>query len=102
MATARQQRWQDGDRWVEGDIRYTCNSSSQLSNDPGSYYLSMDNLKTGAHATAVYNSDGTLAEIKQNAQWVRVPTQTQKKEREIDWIRIIRDSWQRAIRIWFK
>ncbi len=87
--------WRDGLQWQEGDIRYTVNSSSELAHDPGSYYLNMLNVKTGAKATAVYNSDGTLANVDANRDWVEVGTQ-----RQIPWMQILRESWRRAINMY--
>jgi len=98
MSTPRRAapHWRDGAQWEEAGIRYTVNSSKELAHDLGAYYLNMVNLKTGAKATAVYNSDGTLAQVKANKDWVEVPTQKQS----IDWVALLRDSFRRALRFW--
>jgi hypothetical protein len=90
--------WQDGAQWQEGDIRYTVNSSSELKHDVGAYYLNMTNVKTGEKATAVYNSDGTLADVRANQSWRPVPRQKQKA----DAAGMVRDSVRKAMRFWFK
>lgn len=59
----------DGSQWQDSDgTIHTVNSTS----DPkaqGGYYHTQYNPATGDKATAVYNSDGTFADVKANSQW---------------------------------
>lgn len=88
----------DGQQWQEGDILYTVNSAidKTLPPDQGQYYVSMKNVRTGEHSTAVYNSDGTFAPVKANRDWKAVRKQSQGIAA------MIVDSFRRAIRIVFK
>jgi len=57
-----------GDRWTADDgTSHTVNPTSDPQ-VPGGYYHSQTN-SDGEKSTAVYNSDGSLADIKQNRDW---------------------------------
>ncbi|QHU93909.1 hypothetical protein GWK78_02625 [Candidatus Saccharibacteria bacterium oral taxon 488] len=67
--------YQDGDRWVDPDgTSHTVNSTNDP-NVPGGYYYNQHG--PDGHATAVYNSDGTFANVAANRDWVEVPRQDQ-------------------------
>lgn len=70
--------YQDGERWIDSDgTSHTVNSTSDP-NVPGGYYYNQHG-PTGDgsiwHATAIYNADGTFADIPQNRDWQDVPRQ---------------------------
>ncbi|MDO4773707.1 MAG: hypothetical protein Q4A37_01110, partial [Candidatus Saccharibacteria bacterium] len=66
--------YQDGDRWFDNDgTSHTVNSTSDPAVPEGGYYHSIGN--SSGHATAVYNPDGTLADVSANAGWQDSPRQ---------------------------
>lgn len=65
---------QDGARWVDSSgTSHTVNSTSDPAVPAGGYYYNQHG--SDGHATAVYNPDGTLADVAANRDWVDVPRQ---------------------------
>ncbi|MGH7928987.1 MAG: hypothetical protein ACREQV_14455 [Candidatus Binatia bacterium] len=49
-----------GDRWEQGGMTYTVNSTDDATAGEGGFYLSMQDNETGEKATAVYDADYNL------------------------------------------
>ena len=64
---------QDGDQWSAGDTTHTVNSTSDPAVPAGGHYHNQHG--PDGHATAVYNPDGTMADVAANSQWQDVPRQ---------------------------
>ena len=71
-------------------------NDQNLVDDPGAYYVSMFNVRTKQHATAVYRSDGTLADVKSNKQWV----DARRAKAGVNIGALLRDSFRRAINMY--
>jgi hypothetical protein len=64
---------QEGARFeVGGGMNVTVNSTDDA-RVPGGYYVSIGNGQD--HSTSVHNSNGTLADVKANDDWVDSPRQ---------------------------
>ncbi len=64
----------DGDQWTTPDgTTHTVNSTSDPRVGEGGYYYNQHG--PDGHATAVYNADGTLADVPANSDWTDVPRQ---------------------------
>lgn len=60
--------YQDGEQWTADDgTTHTVNSTNDPNAPGGYYHTQVDN--DGNKATAVYNSDGTMADVKANRDW---------------------------------
>lgn len=59
----------DGEQWEEGGMRITVNSALDDRVKGEGYYVTLEDLETGAKSTAVYNEDGTLADVPRNRQF---------------------------------
>jgi hypothetical protein len=58
----------DGEQWTASDgTKHTVNST-QDPKAPGGYYHTQTS-PDGTKATAVYNADGSLADVKANKDW---------------------------------
>lgn len=58
----------DGEQWTTSDgTKHTVNSTEDP-RAPGGYYYSQTD-SNGNKATAVYNSNGTLADVPANKDW---------------------------------
>ena len=63
----------DGEQWTDSDgTRHTVNSTDDP-NAAGGYYHNQKG--PDGKATAVYNADGTLADVPANREWTEVPRQ---------------------------
>jgi hypothetical protein len=60
-------------QWEQDGVKYTVNETSDPA-APGGYYLSQEDTETGDHATAVYNPDDTLADVRANESWAPAPS----------------------------
>ena len=64
----------DGDQWKDSaGTTHTVNSADDPKAAGGYYYTQVDS--DGNKATAVYNSDGTFANVSTNSDWKDVPRQ---------------------------
>lgn len=64
----------DGAQWEDSaGTTHTVNSADDPKATGGYYYTQVDS--SGNKATAVYNSNGTMADAKANSEWVEVPRQ---------------------------
>ena len=64
----------DGEQWVGPDGTIHTVNSTEDPRVPGGYYHTQYDPETGAKATAVYNADGTFADVPANKAWVEKPT----------------------------
>lgn len=69
----RMSGYRDGERWTNSDGSTVTVNSTNDPGAPGGYYVSQSD--GGDHSTAVYNGDGTLADVPANSGWVDVPRQ---------------------------
>jgi hypothetical protein len=66
--------YQDGARWTDSSgTSHTVNSTNDPAVPAGGYYYNQHG--PDGHATAVYNPDGTLADVAANRDWVDSPRQ---------------------------
>ncbi|OYX53465.1 hypothetical protein B7Y92_02885 [Candidatus Saccharibacteria bacterium 32-50-13] len=66
--------YRDGDQWTDADgTAHTVNSTNDPNVPAGGYYYNQHG--PGGHATAVYNPDGTLADVPANRDWRDSPRQ---------------------------
>ena len=59
--------YEDGEQWTQGGDTFTVNSTNDPKAGDGGYYVSQSDGKD--HATAVFTSDGYLADTKANKDW---------------------------------
>ena len=65
----------DGEQFnAGGDLGITVNSTDNPAVPSGGYYVSIGDGQS--HSTAVYNPDGSLADVKANNDWGDVSTQS--------------------------